>query len=55
MQPTTKHSTHVVEYNKDFNSNNNDKDLEYVNIDLFYIRLNLQLLINNSIIHTKKK
>lgn len=55
MQPTTKRSIWVVEYNGDFDSDDNNKDIEFVDLDLPCNKLSLQLLANDSITHTKKK
>ena len=55
MRPYIKQLTQVVKYNKNFDSYNNDKDIEFLDIDLFSNKLNLQLLVYNSTICTKKK
>lgn len=45
----------MVEYNKDSNSDDDDKDVKFVDIDILYNKPSLQQLANDSIIYTKKK
>ena len=44
----------MVEYNRDFDSDE-EEDVEFVNIDLSCNKLSVQLLVNNSIIRSKKR
>lgn len=45
----------MVEYNGGFDSDGDDKDIKFVDVDLPYNKLNLQLLANQFITRTKKK
>ena len=55
VRSSIKRSTWVVEYNGDSESDNNNEDVEFIDINLPYNKLSLQLLANNSITRTKKK
>ena len=55
MSSRIKQSTRVVEYNEDSESDNDDEDVEFVNVNLPYNKLSLQLLANDSINRTKKR
>lgn len=51
----TKQSTRVVDNNRDSDSNNNDEDIEFINVDLPCNMFSVQLLANDSIIRINKK
>lgn len=53
IMPTPMQSICRTKYNKNFNSNS-DENVEFMNIDLFCNKLNLQLLANDFIICTKR-
>ncbi len=55
MRPSTKRSTRVVEYNGNSDSDDDDEDVEFIDIDLSYNKLSVQLLANDSITRTKKR
>lgn len=54
MQLITKHSIRVVEYNGNFDSDNDDRDIEFVNVNLLCNQLSLQLPANKSINQIQK-
>ncbi len=45
----------MVEYNGDSDSDDDNENIEFIDIDLPYNKLSLQLLANDSITHTKKR
>ena len=45
----------MVKYNRNSVSDNYNEDIKFINIDLSYNKLSIQLLANNSITYTKKK
>lgn len=49
-----KQSTCVIKYKSNFDFNSND-NAEFINFDLFYNNLNIQLLANNSIACIKNR
>lgn len=49
MKLSIKRSIQMVEYNGDFISSSNNKDIEFVDVKLLYNKLCLQLLANHSI------
>ena len=55
MRSRIKRSSRVIEYNVDSESDNEDKDVEFVDVDLPCNKLSLQLLANDSITRTKKR
>ena len=55
MRSRIKRSTRVAEYNGDSESDNNDKDIKFVDVNLPCNKLSLQFLANDSITHTKKR
>lgn len=54
MQPSIKRFTQLVEYNRDSNSDDDNENVEFIDIDLPCNKFNIQLLANNSITRTKK-
>ncbi len=54
-RPSTKRYIRVVEYNRDSDSDNDDKDIEFIDVNLPCNKLSLQRLANDSIIRTKKR
>ena len=50
-----KQSTRVIDYNTDFDSNNDDEDIEFINVDLPCNKFSVQLLANDSIICINKR
>ena len=55
MRFRIKRLTRVVEYNWDSESDNDDDDVEFVDINLPCNKLSIQLLVNDSITCTKKR
>lgn len=54
MKSTTKQSTQIFKYNRDFHLDDNDQSVEFIDINLACNKLGLELPTNNSITHTKK-
>lgn len=55
MRSTHKQFTQVVEYNGELDSDDNDEDVEFINVDLPCNKLSIQLLVNDSITRTKRR
>ena len=55
MRSGIKRSNRVIEYNRDLESDNNDKDVKFVDANLLDNKLTLQLLANDSITRIKKR
>ncbi len=55
MRPSTKWFTQAVKYNGDSNSDDDDEKIEFIDVDLPYNKLSVQLLANDSISCAKKR
>lgn len=53
MSPTFNEFTYVINYNSNFNSDSN-KNMEFININLLYNKISIQLFVNSSITFIKK-
>lgn len=42
-------------YNRNFESDNNNENVEFLNVDLLCNKFNIQLIVNNSITYTKER
>lgn len=54
LRPPSKQSTRMIEYNSNSDSGF-DNSIEFINVNLPYNNVSIQLLANDSITHTKKK